>query len=209
MYRAVTVAREYGSGGTPIATALAERLGWELLDNSLITRVAHAANVDPLVCHARDERVDSWFHRLNKRTFGRGTFEGVATADVFDADAMVALSRKMIEAAAAQGNSVIVGRAAQCILQQRNDVFHIYIYAPMDERIQRVREAYGSAFATRARIEEQDRFRCQYVQHYYGLNWRDPHLYDAMFCSSLGYETVVGMILRAMGVQEGQPHHAR
>lgn len=208
MYRVVTVAREYGSGGTPIAGTLAARLGWDLLDNALITRVAKAANVDPRVCHECDERIDSWFHRLNKRTFGRGVFEGVAAGEVFDADAMVALSRKMIEEAAEQGNTVIVGRAGQCILQGRGDTFQVFIYAPIDERIRRVREHFGSAFATRARIDEQDRIRSQYVQHYYNCDWRDPHLYDAMFCSLLGDDTVVGMILRAMGVAEKQPQHA-
>lgn len=209
MYRVVTVAREYGSGGSPIAEKLAARLGWELLDNSLIVQVARAANVDPRVCHAHDERIDSWFYRLNKRTFGRGVFEGVAAGDVFDADIMVALSRRMIEAAAEQGNAVIVGRAGQCILQGRDDTFHAYIYAPMEERIRRVRDYFGSAFATPAHIEEQDRMRSQYVQHYYNCDWRDPHLYDALFCSLLGDETIVGMILRALGVAEGHPQHAR
>jgi cytidylate kinase len=208
MYRVVTVAREYGSGGAPIAAKLAARLGWDLLDNTLITQVAQAANVDPRICHERDERIDSWFHRLNKRTFGRGVFEGVAAAEVFDADAMVTLSRKMIEEAARLGNTVIVGRAAQCILQGRSDTFHVFIYAPMDERIRRVREHYGSGFASRAHIEEQDRIRSQYVQHYYGCDWRDSHLYDALFSAALGDDTVVGAIIRAIGAKEEEPHHA-
>lgn len=202
MYRAVTVAREYGSGGGPIAAKLAARLGWDLLDNALITEVAKTAKVDASICHQCDERVDSWFHRLNKRTFGRGVFEGVAAGEIFDADAMLALSRKMIEEAARHGKAVIVGRAAQCILQGRRDVFHTFIYAPLEERIRRVREYYGSAFATPERIDEQDRIRSQYVQHYYASDWRDPHLYDALFCSLLGDDVVVGMILRAMEVEQ-------
>ena len=213
MYRVVTVAREYGSGGGPVAAKLAARLGWDLIDNSLITEVARAANVHPSICHECDERVDSWFHRLNKRTFGRGVFEGVAAGEVFDADAMVALSRKIIEEAAGQGNAVIVGRAAQCILQGRQDVFHVFVYAPMEERIRRVREYYGSGFANPARIEEQDRIRSQYVQHYYQCDWRDPHLYDALFCSLLGDEMVVELILHAIGAEathdrKGQPLNA-
>jgi CMP/dCMP kinase len=209
MYRVVTVAREYGSGGSPIAARLAARLGWELVDNSLIVDVAKAANVDPSICHQCDERVDSCFHRLNKRTFGRGTFEGVTAGEVFDGDAMVSLSRKIIETAADQGGTVIVGRAAQCILQGRRDVFHVFIYAPMEERIRRIRELHGSAFATAALIDEQDRIRSQYVRHYYECDWRDPHLYDALFCSTLGDETIVGLMVRALGVEEGQTQHAQ
>ena len=205
MYRVVTVAREYGSGGGPIAARLAARLGWELVDNSLIMRVAEHARVAPAVCHNHDECVDSWFHRLNKRTFGRGAFESVASGEVFDADSMVTLSRKVIEQAATTGNVVIVGRGAQCILQGRPDTFHLFVYAPMDERIRRVREMYGSAFASVERIMEMDRVRTQYVRHYYDADWRDPHLYDILICSLLGDEHIGDVILRAMG--QGVPEH--
>ena len=209
MYRVITVGREYGSGGGPIAGKVAQRLGWELSDNSLITEIARSANVDPKVCHRYDERRDSWLHRINKRTFGRGTFEGVAGGDVFDGDAMAALSRRVIERAADAGSAVIVGRGGQCILQGRPDVFHVFVYGPMDERIRRVRETYGSAFANPDYIAEQDSIRSVYVRHYYDADWRDPHLYDALFCSALGDDTVVGMILRAVGAEEGKPQHAR
>ncbi len=210
MYRVITVAREYGSGGGTIAARLAARLGWDLIDNSLIKQVAQAANVDPEVCHECDERVDSWFHRLNKSTFGLGVFEGVAVGDVFDADAMASITRRMIEEAARQGNVVVVGRAAQCILQGQPDVFHLFVYAPMEDRIRRIRDKYGSAFATPARIEEQDRLRAQYVEYYYKCNWREVHLYDALFCSLLGEDTVVSAVLTAMqaNISKDQMLHA-
>jgi len=211
MYRAITVAREYGSGGGTIAARLAARLGWDLIDNSLIKQIAQAANVDPEVCHECDERVDSWFHRLNKSTFGLGVFEGVAAGNVFDADTMASLTRKMIEEAVYQGNVVVVGRAAQCILQGRPDVFHTFVYASMEDRIRRIREQYGSGFATPDRIEEQDRLRAQYVEYYYKCDWRDVHLYDALFCSLIGEDTVVSAIITAMGVdmkQKDQMQHA-
>ncbi len=208
MYRVITVSREYGSGGGRIAERLARRLGWQLIDNSLITQVAKAAKVDPEICHECDERVDSWFHRLNKRTFGHGAFDAIIASDIFDADAMVALTRTMVQEAARQGDAVIVGRGAQCLLQARHDVFHVFVYAPMDERVRRIRERYGSAFATPARIEEKDRERAAYVRYYYSCDWRDPHLYDAQFSSLIGEETIVGMMLRAIGVEEGKSLHA-
>lgn len=208
MYRVITVAREYGSGGGLIAARLAARLGWQLIDNSLITQVAKAAKVDPEICHECDERVDSWFHRLNKRTFGHGAFEAIAEGDVFDADAMVALTRTMIEEAAREGNAVIVGRGGQCLLRGRAGVFHTFIYAPMDERLRRIRERYGSAFATVERLEELDRERAAYVRYYYSSDWRDLNLYEAQFSSSIGEDTIVGMMLRAIGVEEGKLIHA-
>ncbi|HLJ46435.1 MAG TPA: cytidylate kinase-like family protein [Bryobacteraceae bacterium] len=209
MFRVVTVGREYGSGGGPIAAQLATRLGWQLVDNSLITEIARSANVDPKICHQYDERLDSWLHRLSKQTFGLGAFEGVATGEQFDGEAMAAFSRQVIERAAEMGNVVIVGRGGQCVLQGRADVFHVFVYAPMDERIRRVREAYGSGFALPTYLSDQDKMRSAYIRHHFDQDWRDPHLYHALFCSKLGDETVVRMIAHALGREEEQPRNAR
>src|SRR5689334_20680798 len=64
MFRVVTVAREYGSGGGSIARLLAERLNWKLLDRCLVERIAQAASVDPQVAEKYDECSDPWFNRL-------------------------------------------------------------------------------------------------------------------------------------------------
>ena len=194
--RAVTVAREYGSGGGPIAQKLADRLGWELLDNALITRIARSAKVDRRVCEHYDEAVDSWLRRLTK-AFRRGAFEAVGDP-VFDGEAMAAQSRQLIEEAVRLGNCVIVGRGGQCILQGRPDVFHVYVYAPIEERVRRVTEAFGAERATPENIRAMDRDRLAYVKHHYHCDWTNPHLYDAMFSSMLGEETVVNAILSAM-----------
>ncbi len=197
-FRVITVARQYGSGGGPIAQKLADRLGWDLLDNALITRIAKAAKVDRRVCEKYDEQMDSWLHRLTKTAYGRGAFEGVADSSVFDGDAMAGLARQLIEEAASIGNCVIVGRGGQCVLQGRRDVFHVYVYAPLEDRIRRVREKFGPQHATSEIIRASDRERAAYVKHHYQCEWCNPHLYDAMFTSTLGEDTVVDAVLAAM-----------
>jgi hypothetical protein len=168
-----------------------------LLDNALITRIARAANIDRRICEHFDEAVDSWTHRLAK-VFRRGTFEAVGDAACFDSDTMAARSRQLIEEAARLGNCVIVGRGGQCILQGRPDVFHVYVYAPMEERVRRVRQAFGPENATVENIRASDRDRMAYVKHHYQCDWANPHLYDAMFTSMLGEEAVANAILSAM-----------
>jgi hypothetical protein len=64
MFRVVTVAREYGSGGGRIAQLLAGRLGWKLLDRCLVEKISQTAAVEPQAAEKYDERLDPWFNRL-------------------------------------------------------------------------------------------------------------------------------------------------
>ena len=53
---------------------------------------------------------------------------------------MAALAQNMIHEAYQRGNCVIVGRGAQCVLRDRKDAFHVFIYAPWAERVARIRQ---------------------------------------------------------------------
>lgn len=203
MYRILTIGREYGSGGGPVAELVAKQMGWQLLDEAIVQKVAEKARVHPGIASRFDECLDSWMHRLTKRTLGRGAFEGVSPvglADMFDADAMAGLSRRLIEEAAEIGNCVIVGRGAQCILQHRDDAFHVFVYAPLAERIRRIRKMYGDEHATAENVEAMDRRRNDYIEHHFGADWRDPHLYHSMLCGACGDEAVALAIRAMMGV---------
>ncbi len=57
--RAVTISRKYGSGGGEIATRLAQRLGWQLIDHEVVVQVAHELGVSEAEAEAHDERVES------------------------------------------------------------------------------------------------------------------------------------------------------
>src|SRR6476620_5585823 len=120
MFRVLTVAREFGSGGGTVAQKVADRLGWDLLDKNLVDEIANRAKVDADCARTRDERLDSWLHRVSRRALWSGGPESVATmgpTDVFDAETMARLARNLIEDCYSKGNCVIVGRGAQCILQ--------------------------------------------------------------------------------------------
>ena len=72
-YRALTVSREFGSGGGRIAGTIAGWLGWKLLDGEIITAIARRAHVDSHVVSTYDERVHSWLRRINRRRSTRAT----------------------------------------------------------------------------------------------------------------------------------------
>jgi cytidylate kinase len=201
MFRVLTIAREYGSGGGSIARRVAERLGWNLLDKTLVERIARAAQVDPELAQRYDERIDSWLHRISRKGLWYGGFDAVAAfsgTQVFDAETMVALARTLIEEACAGGNCVIVGRGSQCVLQDRKDVLHVFIYAPWPERVARVRERTPAAADVESLIRTVDQQRAGYIRTYFDCDWTDPHLYHMLLSSELGDENVARIIVEAI-----------
>ncbi|SRR5579883_70024 len=205
MIRVITIGREFGSGGAEVARLLAEQLGWKLVDRDFIDRIAQLAEVSPLEAERCDERIDSWFHRAVKALW-HGGYEGSATSTggesvVFDSDSMARLARRVIDEAASLGQCVIVGRGAQCILQQRKSAFHVFVYAPWRERVDRVRRRLGTGVDAEAVILNTDRARETYIRRHFAQNWTDRHLYDLMVNSCVGLATAAQTIACAAGLR--------
>jgi cytidylate kinase len=200
-YRVLTVNREFGSGGGRIAQTIAEWLGWKLLDRDIIDAIAYAAHVDPKVVRPYDEHVDSWLRRINQQAMRSAALAAgleLRENSVFDAEEMVKISRKIIEEAYSEGNCVIVGRASQCILQHKPDVYHVFVYAPYLDRLVRLRDRLDKGVHAEQRIRIVDDERAKYLQQYFGKAWNNPHLYDLMISSRTDEEWTARAILYAM-----------
>ena len=208
-YRLLTVNREFGSGGGRIAQAIAERLGWKLLDRDIIDAIAYTAHVDSDVVRNYDEHVESWMRRINRGAMRSAALTAgleLGEGAVFNADEMTKVSQKIIEEAYSSGNCVIVGRGAQCVLQHKRDVFHVFVYAPYKERILRLRKRLDKGANVEQRIRTVDAERAKYLQQYFGKCWNDPHLYDLMISSNEDESPTVRLILYAMtGSDQGDP----
>jgi len=199
-YKALTVARECGSGGGKIAGHLAGKLGWKLLDKDLLAEISNRAQVSLGQANDLDERIDPWVRRITRPLWGK-TGDGTAAfvpVDLFDADQEASVVRQIIEEAYSTGDCVIVGRGSQCILQARDDVFHAFVYAPWRERLQRAQKLVAPGTDVNAFLQDTDNQRLQYVRHHYGQNWLDPHLYDLMISSHNCLEMTAQLILQAM-----------
>ena len=211
MIRTITVEREYGAGGGAIAKKLAERLGWKLWDQELTCEIARMAKVDQAVVERMDERCDSLFYRLMK-VFMRGSMEqslSVQGMGHFDADSMVEFMQRVISGAASEGNSVIVGRGAPFLLRDRPDTFHVFVYAPFEEKIRRLREAGKSEDEAWHEIENLDRQRVIFVRKYFGMEWPTRELYHLLINSKVGDDIVIDTILNEIHSVEAQriPSH--
>ncbi len=206
--RIITVEREYGSGGAAIAERLANRLGWQLWDRDLTAEIAREAKVTREAVHRCDERVDPLLSRLFS-VYARGSYERtlpVTEGRSFNADAMVAMLHKVIEQVASKGNSVIVGRGSPYILRNRPDAFHVFIYAPDDEKIRRLKNIGQSDKEARKLIQEVDDERSTFIRHYFHKEWPYRPLYNLMINSKFGDEYVVDTILRNIDALERMQH---
>ena len=202
MFNVITISREYGSGGATLADMLARSLGWKLVDESLVAEVAKRAKIDPETAARYDECVDPWFHRLVKGLW-QGGYEGLATAvdsRTIDSEGMTKFAGEIIREAASLGHCVIVGRGAQCILRNRKNVFHVSIFGPHQQKIQRMRDRLAPGINAERMMEETDRRRAAYINRFYGEDWKDRRLYHLVITSGLGLETVKDTILCAAGL---------
>ena len=140
MIRIITIEREFGSGASLIAQKVAERLGWKLWDHTLTEEIARRLDCDCRAVEEHEERRDPAYYRLLK-AFMRGSFEGSLNAPrlkMVDADCVREVVQKILPEIADAGNCVIVGRGSPYYLGDRRDVFHVFIYAPFQERVRRL-----------------------------------------------------------------------
>jgi cytidylate kinase len=192
----LTIEREYGTGAPKIAATVAKRLGWTLWDSEITEEIARRLKCKAEVVQKREERVDSMFYRLTK-AFMRGSFEAHTDAnlEVLDAEHMANLFEKVITGIAQKGKCVIVGRGAPWFLRDRDDAFHVFLYAPYDEKLRRVVEWGKSRREAEDLLDTVDRDRAAFVKKYYGKDWPDRYLYDMMLNVSSGDEAAVETIL--------------
>jgi cytidylate kinase len=207
MVRVITVEREFGSGGPDIAKLLANKLGWKLWDQTLTTEIARRAQCERVEVEQREERTDPLYYRLLK-SFLRGSFEGslnVHRLKLLDADAIFRITQGLIHEAAAEGNCVIVGRGSAFFLEEEKDAYHVFLYAPYEEKIRRIVAGGKDADEAARLVECIDRDRADFIKRYFNKDWPNRSLYHLMINSEIGDEAVVQTILNGIAMVEKHP----
>ncbi len=186
--RAVTISREYGSGGGEIATRLATRLGWQLVDHEVVVRIAQELGVTEADAVAHDERVESLVSRFltSLRAIEPMMPALPPVPPATDTNAYQEARRRVIEAAVLTGHVVIVGRGAQILLANHRDVLHARIVAPLEARIAYVMQREGLDYNTaRMRIQAKERDRIRYLQAEHNEHPANAHLYDIVINTAI------------------------
>ena len=186
--RAVTISREYGSGGGEIAARLATHLGWQLIDHEIVELVASELGTSIEEAEAHDERTEGILARIfNNLQYLEPSYLAGASQDAFlkNEETYLETVRRIVRAAAAQGHVVIVGRGSQVLLAQQRDVLHVRIIAPFEKRVLYVMEREGlNQASAESRIKMKDHDRIKHLESAYHRKPADAQLYDIVLSTS-------------------------
>ena len=197
MVNIITIEREYGCGGGDIAQHVASRLNWKLWDQRLTEEIARLANCPKAIVEEREEKNDPLYYRLFK-SFLRGSYEGSINApklNLVDSETILKTTRRVVEHVAEKGNCVIVGRGSQQFLKKRQDTLRVFLYAPREDKVRRLLSRGKTEKDAEELVDSVDRERADFIQKYFGADWPDRPIYQAMLNTAIGDECTANMIL--------------
>lgn len=160
----ITIGREFGSGGREIGQKVAKALGISFYDKNLIEIAAEKSGINTELLYQADEKATNPFFSSYLPT---GSEYGTVNDRLFWTQS--AIIRELAE----KESCVIVGRCADYVLEEFENCMHLYITAPMNKRIERIRERYliDDDSIARKEIARNDKIRRSYYQYYTDRKW--------------------------------------
>jgi hypothetical protein len=200
VFNVVTIAREYGSGGSDIGRKVAELLGWTCVDKQIIERVSAIGKVDPSWAEKADEHASAWWERVMKsfRNGGAKSYVGEGPEFGVDRDSLQQFTSSVIEGAAKEGKCVIIGRSSQCVLPHSANVLHVLVFAPTAEKVARMKLRHPDEHDLPGLLYRMDNVRTRYTRHYFGHDWLDRGLYHLCVNSTLSVDASAHLIAKAI-----------
>lgn len=204
----VTISRQFGSGGAEIGRIVAEQSGLHYLDQSIIGEVAKRLGINEEQAARQDEQVVGEVGHILEALRSSSPFS-LHYNNVFQPTdlptqaqevAYLRLTQRVLLELATEGDVVIVGRGSQFLLHGAARTLHIYIFAPLDFRIEQVMNLHHvDRNSAREMIERRDYEHNAYLGRYYGGNQHQPNLYHLLINTSLfTYELAAHLIQQAL-----------
>ena len=177
----ITIGREHGSSGKQIGSIVAQKLGIPFYYKEMTALAAQESGLHREFIEDINVSSPTILHNLYLST------------DVVQR-AIVAQD-KIIKRIADEGSCVIVGRAADHVLREHDNVLNIFIYAPEEYRINRIMEVYGDDYETaKKNVHHSDEARSSYYKNISGKSWGESYNYHLMIDSSIGVEKSANVI---------------
>ena len=193
----ITISRQFGSGGRGIGKLLADRLDIPFYDKELIELASKESGIDERIFKSEGEETGRFYQVLGAIGYALGSPAG-GIYEYSINDQLYLVQANIIEQLADEGPCAIVGRCADYVLADREDVLNIYLCADMDERLRRVIDEYHVEDADEAMLCKVDKRRSNYYQYYTDRVWGKAENYD--LCINTGKfdtDAIIGMIVDA------------
>lgn len=192
----ITITRQFGSLGRPIAHRLSELLGIEYYDRDIVEEASKKMNL-PVSVISDNEETSSGFLKM---VFPLGTESISRQQKIFQ------VQQKIIRELAEKGSCIIVGRCSDYILGHENNAMHVYICAPYGARFRNCVDVLGmQPEEAKKMIADVDRARKFYHKQYAGYAPDNPEYKDFMINSDMlgvdGTARILADVVRARFVK--------
>ncbi len=191
----VTIQRQFGSMGRPIARSMSEKLGIEFYDRDLVDQAAQKLNLP--VSRVRESEETG--EKKGRNPFWKMLLPlGSESPD--EQDKIFEAQKNIIQFLAEKESCIIVGRCSDFILHEMKNAMHIYIYAPFEVRVRNSVEQLGlSEDEARRMCVEVDKARDSYQMRYAGCLLDDKRTKNLLIDSSLfGVEGTAEFLVEAV-----------
>lgn len=181
----ITIARGYGSGGRTIGKMLSKELGIPFYDRELFYMASEESGINLELFGKLDEKVNKGiFNPLTKKYTGK--LIPPESSDFVSDENLFNYQAKIIKELAERESCIIVGRCADYVLKDRENVARVFVWAPMESCIKNVMalEPLNEKEAERE-IKKIDRYRREYYRYYTGKEWDDYTNYELCLNSAL------------------------
>lgn len=180
----ITISREYGSGGRFIGQKLASKLNVPCYDKQIVEKIAEETGFSIDYIEKNEQR------RSKLDNLVRGYI------DIQNIDALYIKEVDIIKELASKTSCVIIGRCADHILKDHENVIKIFIYNGMEEKIKRATKYYSLSKKEAVKtIESINKLRKNHYKHYTDKDWSDPSNYDICLNSdTLGVDKTVELL---------------
>lgn len=199
----ITIARQYGSGGRTIGNMLADKLGIHFYDKELMKLASDESGINEALFVNADEKIKSTslfkiaHNAYHGELFSPESDDFVSTQNLFNYQA------KIIKGLAETESCVIVGRCADFILRDYENVLSVFIHAPHEYCMEQAATKHSMPSKELEKfIIKTDKHRADYYKYYTNREWTDARNYDLCLDSSkLGYDRCVEEIIAYMNVR--------
>ena len=180
----ITIGRQFGSGGKEVGIRVAKELGIPFYDKELLQEAAKKSGMCEKIFENFDERPKSLLYSIAMDSY-MFALPGSGMGDSLEQQVYLA-TFNTIRRIAEEGPCVMIGRCADYALADNPDHLSLFIYAPMDVRIQRVAKRQNiSPEKARSLILKTDKRRASYYEYYSSRKWGAVDSYD--FCLDSSY----------------------